>query len=89
MNPAYNQNYPKKVEIDIYSSMNTWMGATFTVDATNEHRAQEVLDKAWDAYWDDPEAECECYGNWLESAMKKARIKYKVAYINPDSDRED
>lgn len=23
MNPAYNQNYPKKVEIDVYSSMNT------------------------------------------------------------------
>ena len=85
----YDPKKPETVEINIYSATNTWMDATFTVAAADEHRAQEVLDKAWNAYWEDPEAECECYGDWLEAAMKEAGIEYEVSYADSDSDEEE
>ena len=47
------------------------------------------LKKAWNAYWDDPEAEDQCYGDWLENAMKEAGIEYEVSYADSDNDEEE
>jgi hypothetical protein len=78
-----------KTTINIYSETNTWMDATFTVDAKDEARAQEVLNKAWEAYWEDEDAENECYGDWLENAMQAAGIEYEVTYADDDSDEDE
>ena len=78
-----------KATINIYSETNTWMDATFTVDAKDKAKAQEVLDKAWDSYWEDPEAEDQCYGDWLEWALQKAGIEYEVTYAPSDSDEDE
>lgn len=85
----YDPKNPQTVEINVFSVTNSWMDATFTVDAVDEHRADAVLEKAWDAYWEDPEAECECYGDWLCRAMDDAGIKYEVSFADSDSDEEE
>jgi hypothetical protein len=78
-----------KTTINIYSETNTWMDATFTVDVKDEARAREVLNKAWEAYWEDEDAENECYGDWLENAMQTAGIEYEVTYADDDSDEDE
>jgi len=78
-----------KVVISMFATSNAWMYVDFTVDAADEQKAREVLNKAWDAYWDDDEAANECYGDWLEYALKAAHIEYEASYAPSDSDEYD
>ena len=78
-----------KVEINVFSALNTWMDATFTVNQVDEYRADMVLEKAWNSYLDDPEAECECYGDWLCRAMDEAGIQYEVRFTEEDYSEDD
>ena len=78
-----------KVAVNVYSELNEWMDATFLVDAKDAHRAAELLKKSLEDWFDNPEAECECYGDWLEAAMDEAGIKYEVTYAESDSDEEE
>lgn len=87
---TYINTITNKIEINVTSEMNDWMDATFTIINDKDWRkAHETLKKAWDAYWDDPEAEDQCYGDWLENAMQEAGIEYEVTYANDNEDDED
>ncbi|WP_295356855.1 hypothetical protein [uncultured Succiniclasticum sp.] len=83
-------SYGGKSHINVYSDMNDWMDVTFTVDDKDRADAVQTLRKAYDDWFEPvPEAECECYGDWLEAAMKEAGIEYEVSYADSDSDEEE
>ena len=64
--------------IEVCSDMNEWMDCIFLVDRKDQVRAVKVLSEAFDEYWESNTAEC--YGDWLESKMKRAGIGYEVFY---------
>ena len=68
--------------IRISSEINEWMNCIFLVDKKNEIEAKEVLDKAWDDFWEEKEAWDWCYGDFLEERMKDSNIPYSVYYLD-------
>lgn len=87
---THTYSYEGKSLINVYSSMNDWMDATFTVDDKDRADAVRTLEKAYDDWFEPvPEAECECWGDWLCEALDEAGIKYEVSYADDDSDEEE
>lgn len=73
----------KNSVIRVQSSMNEWMDCIFLVSKDDEERAKEVLQKAWDDFWE--EGEGWCYGNFLEARMVEADISFEAFYADSDS----
>lgn len=63
----------KESVIRVQSQLNDWMDCVFVVSKDDEEKAREVLEKAWDSFWEDGDGWC--YGNYLEdkSNMRSAR----------------
>lgn len=69
--------------IRVQSSSNEWMDAVYLVSKDDEEKAKEVLQKAWDDFWEDGDGWC--YGNYLEDKLVQAGIAFDAYY----SDAED
>lgn len=66
--------------IRVQSSSNEWMDAVYLVSKGDEEKAKEVLQKAWDDYWE--EGEGWCYGNFLEARLVEAGIAFDAYYAD-------
>lgn len=66
--------------IRVQSDTNEWMDAIFLVKKEDEARAKEVLQKAWDDFWESGEGWC--YGNFLEEKMIEAGIAFDSYYAD-------
>lgn len=77
-----------KVSINVYSEDfdNGWMDAIFVVCKADERKAVEVLKAAWSRWWEDEEASQVPYGDWLESSLAEAGIKYEAYYKEEERD---
>ena len=76
----------RDVVLNVYSDMNPHMDALFVVNEQWADQALNVLDRAFDAWFEDEMAEAWCWGEWLEFAMKEARIPYEVYYKEEEED---
>lgn len=66
--------------IRVQSSSNEWMDAVYLVSKDDEEKAKEVLQKAWDDFWE--EGEGWCYGNFLEARLVEAGIAFDAYYAD-------
>lgn len=66
--------------IRVQSSSNEWMDAVYLVKKDDEEKAKEVLQKAWDDFWE--EGEGWCYGNFLEARLVEAGIAFDAYYAD-------
>lgn len=57
----------KESVIRVQSQLNDWMDCVFVVSKDDEEKAREVLEKAWDSFWEDGDGWC--YGNYLEDKV--------------------
>lgn len=57
----------KESVIRVQSQLNDWMDCVFVVSKDDEEKAREVLEKAWDSFWEDGDGWC--YGNYLEDMV--------------------
>lgn len=64
--------------IRVQSSTNEWMDCIFLVSKDDEEKAKEVLQKAWDDFWE--QGEGWCYGNFMEHRMVEAGIAFDAYY---------
>lgn len=48
----------KDSAIRVCSCTNEWMDAVFIVSKDDEEKAKEVLQRAWDSYWEDGDGWC-------------------------------
>ena len=60
----------KESVIRVQSQLNDWMDCVFVVSKDDEEKAREVLEKAWDSFWEDGDGWC--YGNYLEDKVIEA-----------------
>ena len=72
--------------INVYSDMNVWIDCLVVVSTEHAPVVTGVLEKAYESYWEDPEAEDQCYGDWLEQALQQAGIPYEIYYKPSDED---
>lgn len=68
--------------IRICSEMNEWMDCIFIVSEEDAVRAEEVLQEAWDSYWEDGDGWR--YGNYLEDKLIKAGIAFTSYYADSE-----
>ena len=68
----------KESVIRVQSQLNDWMDCVFVVSKDDEEKAREVLEKAWDSFWEDGDGWC--YGNYLEDKLVNAGIAFD-AYV--------
>lgn len=66
--------------IRVQSGTNEWMDAVYLVKKDDEEKAKEVLQKAWDDFWE--EGEGWCYGNFLEARLVEAGIAFDAYYAD-------
>lgn len=66
--------------IRVQSSTNEWMDCIFLVSEEDKEKAKEVLQKAWDDFWEYGEGWC--YGNSLEAKMVEAGIAFDAYYAD-------
>lgn len=62
----------KESVIRVQSQLNDWMDCVFVVSKDDEEKAKEVLEKAWDSFWEDGDGWC--YGNYLEDKLVPRKI---------------
>ena len=68
----------KESVIRVQSQLNDWMDCVFVVSKDDEEKAREVLEKAWDSFWEDGDGWC--YGNYLEDKLVNAGIAFDAYY---------
>ena len=69
--------------INVFSDMNPWM-----VPDKDFEKAKDVVEKAFDDFWNDPKVEEECwaYGDWIGWKLKEAGINYEMYFKNGDKE---
>ena len=73
---------PGQVEINFYSTLNPDMDYTFTVPKERILAAANVLEKAWDAWWD--EDPCVPMFEALGQALTEAGIPFESRINEPE-----
>lgn len=66
--------------IRVQSQLNDWMNCVFVVSKNDEEKAREILEKAWDSFWEDGDGWC--YGNYLEDKLINAGIAFNAYYAD-------
>ena len=70
-----------KIAIHVFSTTNEWLDCVFIVNENDAVRAEYVLSEALDDWLKPvPDAENECYGDWLCRKMDEADFEYDVFY---------
>lgn len=72
----------KESVIRVQSQLNDWMDCVFVVSKDDEEKAREVLEKAWDSFWEDGDGWC--YGNYLEDKLVNAGIAFDAYYAEAE-----
>lgn len=72
------------IGIRVSSELNEWMSCMFVVNADDIDEAKEVLQKAWNDYWEEDDGWC--FGDFLETRMDSAGILFTSYY---DSEEEE
>lgn len=72
----------KESVIRVQSQLNDWMDCVFVVSKDDEEKAREVLEKAWDSFWEDGDGWC--YGNYLEDKLVNAGIAFDAYYTDAE-----
>lgn len=75
--------------IKVYSTMNEWIDFCITLDPYADFiEAKEIIQKAYDNYWDNPDAECMTIADWISEKLFDANIDHDI-YFADTSDSEE
>ena len=89
---SYTRNYliSKEIEkiddarrINVSSPTNAFMSVTFVVSSKDYEKSCRILKNAWDEFWDDENTDA-CFGEFLESFLVSAGIKFSSLYVECD-----
>lgn len=72
----------KDSAIRVCSCTNEWIDAVFIVSKDDEEKAKEVLQRAWESFWEDGEGWC--YGDYLEDKLVNAGIAFDSYYAESE-----
>lgn len=75
-------NYIRTVNcINVYSDMNTWIDFCIIVnDEDDIDKAKEIIDKAYDDWWELEDASFEPIADWISRNLKEANIDFDIYF---------
>lgn len=76
--------------INVWSDMNSWI--EFIVVPTihiNFDKAKDIVNDAYDSYWEDESANDETMVDWVRSKLDKEGIEYDIYFMETEDDEEN
>jgi hypothetical protein len=72
----------RKQCINVWSDMNTWIDFCIIVFETDLEKAEEIIKKAYDEWWELPDIQFEPLADWVCRNLNKNEIKYDIYFKN-------
>lgn len=74
--------------INVFSDMNTWIDFCIILKDNHEFlRAEEIVRKAYDDWWELPDAQFEPIADWIGRCLEKNGIEFEM-YFKDESEVE-
>nr|DAG52769.1 MAG TPA: hypothetical protein [Caudoviricetes sp.] len=73
--------------IRVFSNTNTWID--FVIIPWNDDdftKTEEIVSKAYDDWWELPDAECEPIADWVCRYLTESNIKFDIYFRNEEED---
>ena len=73
--------------INVYSDMNTWID--FCIVLNDNHkllRAEEIVRKAYDDWWELPDAQFEPIADWIGRCLEENGIEFEIYFKDEEED---
>ena len=75
-----------KTCINVYSDMNTWIDFCILVSDKDSNKAMEVTAKAYDDWWELPDAEFLPIAEYIGNCLEDNGIGFDMYYSNKEED---
>ena len=75
-----------KTCINVYSDMNTWIDFCILVSDEDFNKAMEVTTKAYDDWWELPDAQFEPLADWVNRCLTENDIEFEIYFKNEEEE---
>ena len=76
-----------KTCINVYSDMNTWIDFCIVIGVYEDFtKAEEIVQKAYDDWWELPDAQFEPLADWVSRCLKENDIEFGIYFKNEEED---
>lgn len=77
----------KKMCINVWSDMNTWIDFCILVANTVLEKAEEVVQKAYDDWWELQDEQFEPLADWISRCLTDNEIEFEI-YFKDESEEK-
>lgn len=71
----------------VYSDMNPWIDFVITIDVYEDfQKAEEIIRKAYDDWWELEEAESEAIGDWIGGRLTENDIGFEIYFKDEEEE---
>jgi hypothetical protein len=70
----------RKQCISVWSDMNTWLDFCIMVSESDLQKAEEIIRKAYDEWWDLPDIQFEPLADWICRNLNRNEIEYDIYF---------
>ena len=70
----------KRTCINVYSDMNTWIDFCILVSDSDLEKAEKVVRKAYDDWWELPDAQFEPLADWVGRCLTENDIEFEIYF---------
>ena len=71
-----------KTCINVYSDMNTWIDFCIVVSDKDLDKAEQIIQKAYNDWWELPDAQFETIADWISRCLTKNDIEFEIYFKN-------
>ena len=64
----------------VYSDMNTWIDFCILVSDADLEKAEEVVRKAYEDWWELPDAQFEPIADWISRCLTENEIEFEIYF---------
>lgn len=77
-----------RICINVFSELNPWIDFCILVDEMQFNKAKEIVEKAWDDWWDDDCGYDEPIADYISSCLTDNGIEHEI-YFSDDNEEEE
>lgn len=74
--------------INVWSDMNTWIDFCILVSEPDFEAARAIIEKAYNEWWELPDAQFEPLADYMSICLKECGIEYEI-YFKEDEEEEE
>lgn len=75
--------------INLYSKWNTWIDFCILIPSQEDfEKAKEIVQKAYDDWWEDSDAQYETIGDYIGIRLSENDIEYEIYFKMDDKEKQ-